>query len=104
MDPIRYETQKTSNIDRPVWIARLQVLLQALHVGDVQNFENYGVHTYIVSQPYMGSMIITKPRITHLPCFQMPATPLDDEGEEVVVLLFANLHRFRFLYASLKEL
>ena len=83
IDPIQFQTRKTSNIDRPVWIAGLSVLVSAVSRGGVRSLESYGVRSYVVSQPFMGSMIIVRPGIRELPRYRAPASPLAEEGEEI---------------------
>ena len=104
MPKVEFHNQKETNIDRLAWIARPSTLLHALRGNTLHNLQAYGVYSYVVSQPYMGSMITVKPVITHLPSCDLSLTRVEEDGEEIVLLLLANLHEYRFLYASLAGL
>ena len=58
----------------------------------------FGVSHYVVGAPSMARVYILRPALVALPSGLGTLTPIDEGGEEVIVLFFCDLHREAFVY------
>jgi hypothetical protein len=96
--PLTFATRKESAVHRAVWVVRPSVLEQALQQKAWSTIFQLGVSSYVVGTPSMARVYILRPALVVLPSGLGTLTPIDEGGEEVIVLFFCDLHREAFVY------
>ena len=104
VQPIAYGSSKGSSLNRPVWIARLDVVERAVREGRLDTISCLGIRGWIVGEHSLRCVLEVRPRFTSLPDGTGIESSLDEGGERVVLVMNDSMHRVYFLYNTFRLL